>query len=187
LQAAPRADAQHQLREAVDGVRNGVWAKLAKAEGEALQAIAEGGVQPTADDYSAATELLATLNLLPVNLAIPLLTARLVEQPARTGKNKGLTQAMLPLLEGRFNTDQQWNESPEAWQLIRQCEAVTRDAKWYKGHMRLSRVHQLQTYVQMCAGDYAQVYGDESKGAFLAARSGAYKDLGFAPAPGATA
>src|SRR5207249_3705698 len=118
--------------------RNGVWAKLAKAEGEALQAIEDGGVQPTADDYSAATELLATLNLLPVSLAIPLLTARLVEQPARTGKNKGLTQAMLPLLEGRFNTDEQWNESAEAWQLIRQCEAVTRDSKWYKGHMRLT-------------------------------------------------
>ncbi len=181
LQAAPRAEAHAKIRAAVERVASDALTKLAKAEHEAMEQIEHGSVQPTEADYTQATELSATLNLLPVSLAVPLLTKRLVENPAASGKGLGLVAAMIPLLQGKHDTDPQWNDpSSGAMMLLTQCEAVVRDSNFYRGHMRLTAVHQLKLKVQELASDYAHVAGDERAGAFLAARQPFFADLGMA-------
>lgn len=180
VQAAPKAKAQNAIQTAAQVVAREVITQLAKEETAALAALQDSpGVRPTAADYTEANELVATLNLLPVSLAVPLLVGRLVEQPAKAGgKGLGLTVAALPLLRGKFETDPAWNASGEATDLLRLCEVVTRDSTWYAAHKRLARIGQLQSKISMLTQDYLDAFGDEKALGAISTRSAFFADLG---------
>lgn len=177
-QAAPIARTKAAIRDAVTTVATKALTALAQAERVATRELASAGVQPTEQDYAGALDLRQTLDLMPPSIAVPLLRGILVEQPARTGKNVGRVVAVLPLLRAKHQTDPAWNNSPDADALITECELVTRNAEWYRAHMRLSRIHELQYKVQSLTGDYAANYGDERAWGYAARDAGFYAELG---------
>jgi len=163
--------------EKVAKVRDTALESLANAERQTIEALRNVAPQPTEQDYAAATDLSTTLDLLPASIGVPLLRGRLVESPAKYGKNLGLVAAVLPLLRAKIERDPSWN-TIEARQLLVQAELVTRSGAWYKSHMRLARIHQLQYKVQAVARAYDAAHGDEQSGTWSTAIAGGRDWLG---------
>jgi hypothetical protein len=181
-QALAKAEAHAKIRAAVDRVKGDTLDALRKAEAEAVQQIEQGRAQPTVEDYRMAAELASTLDLFPVAMAVELLTKRLVEQPAKTGTGLGFVAAVIPILQGKYTSEEKWSDCSEMPMLLQMCEAVVRDSNFYKGRMRLARVTQLKMKVEMYAADLRASYGNEDSQAFGAGRDARYfGELGVRP------
>ena len=167
LQRTARKESEDQFQAGVQKVLAPVRERLQETERAAMRELEERpGIQPTPADYTMATELASTLDLLPPLIAAQVLAPRLVIEPAKSGKGLGLTAAMVPLLRGRMS-DPKWEACREFRDLLTQAQIVTRDAGYYKAHQALAAVASLRLMQASLVTGYRNPEAAEQSPAYL--------------------